>query len=241
MPPDGSESSAKQFLAFTEAVRRESDRGCVICSAAYIDDALESAIRSYLKELSNPPKSLLDSLLTRRPQPPIGSFAVRTKMARALGLIDDPQMTAIDGLRPMRNDAAHLGSEFSFDNPLYRIEQMYVALSDEEQESLRTMDSLREKEPEKYPKRRAFEAAVTSIFFRLLLMSDNPMFWSQILKIPGADVRRMDPRSDPHKSLAYFTDSTPITPEWLEEIGFQRVSQSSKRPSSDESTSQAQT
>lgn len=217
-----------QFEEFLSAIGRESDRGCVICAAAYIDDAMESAIRSHLNALGNPPKSILDALLTRRPQPPIGSLSVRTNLARALGLIDDSLMTAIDGLRSMRNDAAHLGSPFSFDT--YRLEKMYGALSDKEQAKLEEMDALRVGNPEKYSKRLVFETVMTSVFFRLVLMADDPVFWKTIMKVPGADVRRIAPGDDPQDSMKYFTDATPITPEWLESIGFKRVTRQPQSP-----------
>lgn len=223
-----------QLDAFLSAITSESDRGCVICSAAYIDDAMESAIRSYLIDLANPPKSILDGLLTRRPQPPIGSLAVRTKMARALGLIDDALVRAIDGLRSMRNDAAHLGTTFSFDT--YQLEHLYVALSDEEQARLKEMDALRIENPEEYSKRLAFEKAITSIFFRLVLMAENPVFWTTVMKIPGADVRRIGPGNDPEGRMNRYTDARPITPELLESVGFKRVTRPrmSPDPSSDE-------
>lgn len=231
---DRLEKSLLRWRAFADAIARESDRGCVICAAAYIDDALEHAIRSYLHKLSKAPKSLLDSLLTRRPQPPLGAFAVRTKMARALNLIDDSIMTSIDGLRPMRNDSAHLGAEFSFDS--YNLDEICAALSTEERAKVKEIESLPKVGAEKHPKRLAFEAASASVFYRLILIASQPDFWAKVLSIPGADIRNMAPDGDPDESLRKYLDPTPATPEWLESVGFKRVTRrkGQSNPSSDD-------
>src|SRR5688572_30663029 len=105
MPADADDAAAAAWIAdkypcidrltrFFRIVYGESDRGCVICATAFIDDALATAIRLALKEMAEPPKRILDALLTKQPLPPLGSFAIRTKMARALGLIDDHTMAA---------------------------------------------------------------------------------------------------------------------------------------------------
>jgi hypothetical protein len=180
-----------RLFDFVEIVHSESDRGCVLCAAAIIDDALEGVIRQRLVALSNPSnevldkvlrrepqpvsKAVLDFLLTSRPQPPIGSFAVRTKLARALGLIDDNIMKALDGIRTMRNDAAHLAKPFLFESPRYNLEALFEPLSHKEQTYLRAMHMVMGDGglPHLKP-RRLFEIASASIFFRLNNIVDHP-------------------------------------------------------------------
>lgn len=209
LPPEASEEDTQKWvweklpalariLGFVETVHTESDRGCVICAAALIDDALEGTIRRFLKKLSSvsnavPDKvlnrqpqpasdALLDSLLTRRPQPPLGSFAVRTKMARALGLLDDRIVKALDGMRTMRNDAAHLALPFSFDNPKYEIVVLFEPLSRKEQIYLRALQLVKSVKPGfGPPTRRLFELAATSIYFRLSCIAEEPDQATQVL------------------------------------------------------------
>src|SRR5438874_740610 len=108
LPPESDDSQTSEWINakypelvrlsdFSDIVYRESDRGCVICATAFIDDALEMSIRRHLRELSNASDGLLDKLLKNQPLPPLGSFAVRSRMARALGIIDDKMLSSLDG------------------------------------------------------------------------------------------------------------------------------------------------
>jgi len=196
LPADADDESTRAWLRanipglarlfeFIDAVHKESDRGAVICAIAFLDDALEQAIRGFLHEMSKVSKSVLDALLTRRPQPPVGSFAVRTKLARALGLIDDEMTNALDGMRPMRNDAAHLGKPFSFEADEYNIKLLFAPLSEKEQTYLGAMHIVRDEGAKHISKRRIFQIAASSIYYRLNNIAQQPSFYAAIFKVGG--------------------------------------------------------
>jgi hypothetical protein len=177
-----------KLLDFITVVYRESDRGCVICATAFIDDSLESAIRGFLDELGKQPAKLLDSLLKKQPLPPLGSFAVRIKMARALCLIDDKIMTALNAMRPMRNDAAHLSVDFSFEHPEYDIDALFAPLSKKEQTYLGALRMVQKESPDpsRFPStRRVFEMASSSIFYRMVMIAERPSWGPPIHKAGG--------------------------------------------------------
>jgi DNA-binding MltR family transcriptional regulator len=191
-----------RVMRFMEIVYSESDRGCVICASAIIDDALEAMIRQLLKRISNPSThlvnavlktppepasdSLLDSLLTRRPMPPLGSFAVRIKMARALGLIHDSLMNALDAMREMRNDASHLANPFSFENPRYKIQSLFGPLSHKEQIFLGAHNIVRQEDPQKaMSMRQIFQQAAASIYYRINDILERPDWGALILAGKG--------------------------------------------------------
>lgn len=174
-----------RLLDLSDFIHGESDRGCAICAASIMDVVLEGLIRTTLREVSSNKElaeslgkrqtvvaeSVLDSLLVQRPQPPLGSFSVRIKMVRALGRIDDATMQALDVMRAMRNDAAHLAKPFSFDSPKYKIEQLFGPLSEKERTFLQALNLVGREQPDASQKaktsRRIFEIAVQSIFFRI--------------------------------------------------------------------------
>lgn len=177
-------SGLANLFDFITVVYDESDRGSVICATAFIDNALERAIRSFLKEMSNAPKSILDQLLTKRPLPPLGSYAIRSKMARALGIIDSKTLVGLDSMRPMRNDAAHLAEPFSFDN--YNIKSLFEPLSHKEQVYLKALHLVREEDPERFPPlRRLFEIAACSIYYRLNNIAEDPSLYAAAFKVGG--------------------------------------------------------
>lgn len=90
-----------EFSAFLDDLNRESDRGAVLIACSMIDELLSRSIRAYL--LDEPAtQELLDGF-----NAPIGSFAARTKLARALGLVDERTATECDLLRKVRNEFAH--------------------------------------------------------------------------------------------------------------------------------------
>jgi hypothetical protein len=197
LPPNADEKTTRAWMLeklpglvklfdFMAMVYCESDRGCVICATAFIDDALEDAIRKYLKELSGASEKLLDALLTKQPLPPIGAFAVRAKVARALGLIDDKIATALDAMRPLRNDAAHLSEPFSFDNPKYDIDSLLTPLSKKEQIYFGAHRLINKETPKKaMPTRALFQTVSSSIYFRMVIISENPSLCPAIHKAGG--------------------------------------------------------
>lgn len=90
-----------------ELLDSESDRGCVIVGCAILDESLERLLATHFRAQSNASNAVVASLLTDG-FAPIKNLAVRTKLAFALGLIDNPTRLAIDALRrAIRNNFAH--------------------------------------------------------------------------------------------------------------------------------------
>jgi hypothetical protein len=90
-----------------EELMHDTDRGCLLATAAFLDDILEDRIRGKLHNLSGIGKDDLNFLLTRRPLPPLGSFGVRIVTARALGIIDGNIRSALTSIQDIRNANAH--------------------------------------------------------------------------------------------------------------------------------------
>src|SRR5262245_16842734 len=96
----------EQLLAFANALYAESDRGAILIGTAYLDNDLEALLREkFCKEAESRPDDL--DWLLKNPIAPLKSFAVRIRVARALGLITEWERQALDELRELRNDFAH--------------------------------------------------------------------------------------------------------------------------------------
>jgi hypothetical protein len=95
----------------------ESDRGCALIGCAYLDNDLEQVLRSKFRESSQSTKRDLDWLLNG-PIAPLKSFAVRTRMAHALGLIDSAVRKMLDTAREIRNVFAHTEGIIPIPGPL---------------------------------------------------------------------------------------------------------------------------
>jgi hypothetical protein len=96
-----------QFRRALDEVYGHSERACVLLGAASVDRMLEALLRKHFQRCSDSTKEEIDFFLSKRPMPPLGSFAVRAKIARVLGLIDARTKEAIERLAMIRNDFAH--------------------------------------------------------------------------------------------------------------------------------------
>lgn len=96
--------------------RSETDRGRVLATAAVIDNSLEVLLRQKFKQDSGVSDKFLNELISHGKSPPLGTFAVKSAMARACGLIDEQTLKALDILRDIRNDAAHMEEAFKLDD-----------------------------------------------------------------------------------------------------------------------------
>lgn len=187
-----------RIFQFFGSIQSESDRGVVICASSFLEDILGQAIRSKLRLISNPTNEMveavrqpqpeivsekvLDSLLSDRPIPPLGSFAARTKMARALGLINNVMMNALDRIRRMRNDAAHLSEPFQIADDRYDISAVFGPLSHKEQvylEALRLVG--KDDNNPTFSAKRVFTLASSSIYYRLMLIAERPEHYVHLL------------------------------------------------------------
>jgi DNA-binding MltR family transcriptional regulator len=79
----------------------ESDRGCVVVAAAFLDEALEALLRARLVD-----DGRLEELF-EHPHP-LSTFSAKTRMAFAVGSISRGERDDADIIRALRNEFAHL-------------------------------------------------------------------------------------------------------------------------------------
>lgn len=92
-----------------EELQKESDRGCCLVAAAYIEMELKKIISDFLIEMS---KKELDDFFSFTGI--AGTFSSKLKLAYSLGLISKEICTSTNQLRTVRNMAAHLEKPFDF-------------------------------------------------------------------------------------------------------------------------------
>lgn len=98
-----------EFAAFRTALTDESDRGCALFAAAYLDIAVCDLIRSSLIEHKN----IDDELFTGTA--PISTFSARIRLAFYMGKISKAMRSDLEIIRKIRNDFAHHAVALSFD------------------------------------------------------------------------------------------------------------------------------
>jgi DNA-binding MltR family transcriptional regulator len=93
-------------MTIAEALVKESDRGCVLVSAAFIDNALRDALAAKFAQSPNTDKTS-NFLLDRKSSSPLGSFWARVEACHALGFLDEQLRNALEHLKTIRNDFSH--------------------------------------------------------------------------------------------------------------------------------------
>lgn len=126
----------KLLYDFLDTMQGESDRGCLLVGLSAIDESLGRAIRIILSR--NNSATDADWLLDPKPGGrPLASLAIRTRMAKCLGVIGPEVRCVIDALRRLRNTHAHgtapfvLTKEDSF--------SVFKEWSDEQQRAIRSI------------------------------------------------------------------------------------------------------
>jgi DNA-binding MltR family transcriptional regulator len=97
-----------EFKAFRMALSQESDRGCALFAAAYLDKALSDLLYLSLVEDKKIEKDLFDGTA------PLSAFSARTKLAYYLGKISKECRADLDTIRGIRNGFAHDAALLSF-------------------------------------------------------------------------------------------------------------------------------
>src|SRR5688572_7702181 len=87
---------------FRDTVKGESDRAAVIISAAMLEDALETMLRSRLVPVAAQSDSLFDGAYA-----PISTFSAKIDVAFRFGLISGLFAKSLHLVRRVRNDFAH--------------------------------------------------------------------------------------------------------------------------------------
>lgn len=97
----------KPFTDFLGDFNKESDRGAVLASAAYIDDLLGQSLSAFIVEDAQK-KELVDD-------GPLSTLSSRIMMCHALGLISSMERNECNLIRKVRNVFAH-AVRMSFDD-----------------------------------------------------------------------------------------------------------------------------
>lgn len=100
----------KEISKFRMTLNSETDRGCALMAAAYIDEKLGELIKSYLVDDPKIIKQVFDF------NGPFGTFSSRIDSAYLLGLLPRNVYKDIHLLRKIRNDFAHVSSPLTFDD-----------------------------------------------------------------------------------------------------------------------------
>lgn len=98
-----------EFIAFRRALTDESDRGCALFAAAYLDTALVNLCRASLLESKKIDEELFAGTS------PLATFSGRIKLAFYLGLISSEFRADLETIRKIRNEFAHDATILSFD------------------------------------------------------------------------------------------------------------------------------
>lgn len=103
------EAQRERFVAFRYALSEESDRGCALFAAAYLDRALSDLLYVCLV----PDKKIDDELF--KGQAPLSTFSARIKMAYYIGKISVGERRDFETIRGIRNDFAHHAEYIDFE------------------------------------------------------------------------------------------------------------------------------
>lgn len=104
--PDSAAKSAKESMDFRNTLNAETDRGCALMAAAYLENRLELLIKAFLIEKAD------DDLFNFNGA--FGTFSSKIHVAYALGLIPNNLYKDLDILRRIRNEFAHRAEPTDF-------------------------------------------------------------------------------------------------------------------------------
>jgi DNA-binding MltR family transcriptional regulator len=96
---------------FIESLYQETDRGCALIAAAFLDDALSELLKKNLIK----DKKILDRLFESNQA--FGGFSSKIDVTYALGLIGKNVCQNLQLIRKIRNDFAHIADPIGFEHP----------------------------------------------------------------------------------------------------------------------------
>ena len=99
-----------KVVAFRQALSAESDRGCALLAAAFIDEELRKLITSRLVD----DQKLVEQILFQNG--PLGAFSARIDFTYAIGLLGKNIHRDLHLVRKIRNDFGHSPEVISFDD-----------------------------------------------------------------------------------------------------------------------------
>lgn len=110
---DAKISKSADVKNFRDMLDAETDRGCALLAAAYLDSQLDELIRSVLVD---DPSAVEDLLGQSRP---LASFSARIDLAYLLGIISKTVRRDLHLIRKIRNEFGHKAIKLSFDQPAF--------------------------------------------------------------------------------------------------------------------------
>lgn len=105
------QKSLGEFVEFREALTKESDRGCALFAAAFLDHALKELVTKCLVQ----DEKIKDELLGQNG--PLASFSSRINLAYYLGKLSRVCRRDLNTIRQIRNEFAHKSTLITFDTP----------------------------------------------------------------------------------------------------------------------------
>lgn len=180
----------QELIEFWRMSVEETDRGCVLTVGALAETHLEGLLRAEFKRRSNGAAEKIDNLFTGFGQPPLGSFYIKSELARVLGLIDEFTHDGLDVLRDIRNEAAHPTGPFALEK--VDIDRILSLVSAHKEERTRVRESfaklipkIEERKPRNVTEaRRLFELAGMLLNYRLTKLAYSPEQATEILSVP---------------------------------------------------------
>lgn len=106
------EDNLEIILKFRQELSKETDRGCALMAASFLDYTLEKTLRDKLVGNKNHLDRLFDF------NGPLGTFSSRIKLSYSIGLIPKEIMNDLDLIRKVRNEFGHKYEPITFDTPL---------------------------------------------------------------------------------------------------------------------------
>lgn len=106
--PKDKQEAIQEFFELRVRLSAESDRGCALTAAAYLDESLATLLRKRLVQ----DKGNIDALINQGRA--LSTFSARIRIAYAVGLISKDCMSDLNTIRGIRNEFAHLHGPVSF-------------------------------------------------------------------------------------------------------------------------------
>lgn len=107
----GAKEQANILFRIGEELEKESDRGCALVAAAYLENEITELLGRFFIEQGEKAKEALFDF-----NGPLGFFSSKIKTSAALGLIPQEIQVALDLIRKLRNDFAHLHEPLDFES-----------------------------------------------------------------------------------------------------------------------------
>jgi DNA-binding MltR family transcriptional regulator len=102
-----------EVMDFRESLSAETDRGCALMAAAYLDHQLVRLFKAVLVQDAAVQQQLL------QPLGPMGSFSSRIEMAYGIGLLSEVVRRNLRLVRKIRNEFGHVAKPLAFtDGPI---------------------------------------------------------------------------------------------------------------------------